>query len=175
MTIKVGEALPSVTLHVMGPNGPVAISTDDLFAGKTVVLFGVPGAFTPTCSAKHLPGYVANAAKIREKGVDEIICLAVNDIFVLHTWGRDQNVDDTVKLVADGSGEFTRAIGLELDMTEAGFGVRCQRFSMVVVDRVVKDLKVEETPAEATVSSAEALLESWSDAYLNRGSAQTGL
>ncbi len=158
MTIQVGDTVPSATLNIMTADGPSAISTDDIFKGKTVALFGLPGAFTPTCSAQHLPGFVASADALKAKGVDTIVCLAVNDVFVMGAWGKDQNVGDKVTLVADGSAQFTKAAGLELDLTERGLGLRCQRFSMVVDDGVVKSLNIDPAGTfEAT--SAEKILE----------------
>ncbi len=158
MTVQVGDSIPSATLNIMTADGPSAITTDDIFKGKTVALFGVPGAFTPTCSAQHLPGFVANADALKAKGVDSIVCLAVNDAFVMGAWGKDQNVGDKVTLVADGSAAFTKAAGLELDLTERGLGLRCQRFSMVVDDGVVKSLNIDPAGTfEAT--SAEKILE----------------
>ena len=158
MTIQVGDSIPSATLNIMTADGPGAITTDDIFKGKTVALFGLPGAFTPTCSAQHLPGFVANADALKAKGVDSIVCLAVNDVFVMGAWGKDQNVGDKVTLVADGSAAFTKAAGLELDLTERGLGLRCQRFSMVVDDGVVKSLNIDPAGSfEAT--SAEKILE----------------
>ncbi len=158
MTIQVGDSIPSATLNIMTADGPSAITTDDIFKGKTVALFGLPGAFTPTCSAQHLPGFVANADALKAKGVDSIVCLAVNDAFVMGAWGKDQNVGDKVMLVADGSAAFTKAAGLELDLTERGLGLRCERFSMVVDDGVVKSLSIDPAGTfEAT--SAEKILE----------------
>ena len=159
MTIKVGDSIPAVTLFVMSEDGgPGAITTDELFKGKVVALFGLPGAFTPTCSASHLPGYVQHADAIREKGADDIVCVSVNDAFVMTAWGIDQNVGDKVRMVADGSGEFAKATGLELDLADKGLGVRCQRFSMIVEDGVVKDIETEDPP-EAEKTGAEAMLE----------------
>lgn len=175
MTIKVGDRIPSATLQKMGKDGPEAVSTDDFFADRVVVLFGVPGAFTPTCSNQHLPGFVERAEEIKAKGVDEIACLAVNDAFVMTAWGKSQNVGDKVTMLADGSGVFTEAAGLELDLTGLGLGRRCQRFLMVVTDGIVKEVTVEEKPPEAKQTGAEALLERWADAYLHRGSADSGL
>ncbi len=158
MTVQVGDTIPSATLNIMTADGPSAITTDDIFKGKTVALFGVPGAFTPTCSAQHLPGFIANADALKAKGVDSIVCLAVNDVFVMGAWGKDQNVGDKVMLVADGSAAFTKAAGLELDLTEKGLGLRCQRFSMVVDDGLVKSLSIDPAGTfEAT--SAEKILE----------------
>ena len=157
MTIKVGDTIPSATLYRMTDGGPEDLSTDDIFAGKKVAMFGVPGAFTPTCSAQHLPGFVANAEAIKAKGIDTIVCVSVNDVFVVGAWGKDQGVGDAVLLVGDGSAEFTKATGLEFDLTEKGLGVRCQRFSMVVDDRVVRSLTIDEAGAYKE-TSAEALL-----------------
>jgi peroxiredoxin len=159
MAIKVGDKLPSATLKVAGADGIKDVSTDELFKGRKVVLFAVPGAFTPTCSAKHLPGFVQNADAIRAKGVDAIVCLAVNDAFVMGAWGKDQKVGDKVVMAADGNAEWTRALGLELDGTRFGMGTRAQRFAMVVQDGVVRALHVE-APGKFEVSSAEAVLKS---------------
>ncbi|MCH7485517.1 MAG: peroxiredoxin [Proteobacteria bacterium] len=158
MTIKVGDRIPSVSLNVMGADGPQTIGTDDIFKGKLVALFGLPGAFTPTCSARHLPGFVEAADALKAKGVDSIVCLSVNDAFVMAAWGKDQNVGDKVELVADGSANFTKAAGLELDLTERGLGLRSQRFSMVVDDGVVKSLNIDE-PGKLEITGAEKLLE----------------
>jgi glutaredoxin/glutathione-dependent peroxiredoxin len=144
MTIKVGDKIPSVTLNIMTKDGPGGISTDEIFKGKKVVMFGVPGAFTRTCSAKHLPGFVKNANTIKAKGIDAVICVSVNDAFVMDTWGKAQNVGDKVMMVADGSANFTKAIGLDVDMSGKGYGLRCRRFSMIVEDGVVKSLHVDE-------------------------------
>jgi peroxiredoxin (alkyl hydroperoxide reductase subunit C) len=157
MTIKVGDKIPSATLYEMGPDGPVEVSTDQLFKGKTVVLFGVPGAFTPTCSAQHLPGFKAQASQIKAKGVDDIVCFAVNDAFVMGAWGKDQKVGDDVRMISDGSGELTKKMGLELDLIPRGLGVRSERFAMVVNDGVVKSIDIE-APGKFEVSSAAAQL-----------------
>ena len=133
------------------------ISTDDIFSGKTVAVFGLPGAFTRTCSARHLPGFVDYADALKAKGVDAIVCIAVNDAFVMGAWGTAQDVGDKVMMVADGSAKFTQATGLEADMSAKGFGVRCQRFSMVVEDGTVKSLQIDE-PGTFEVSSAEVML-----------------
>jgi peroxiredoxin len=157
MTISAGDSIPAASLATMGDDGPQGVSTDDLFKGKTVAIFGVPGAFTPTCSAKHLPGFIQNADVIKDKGVDEIVCLSVNDVFVMDAWGKDQSAGDKVTMIADGSAEFTKAAGLELDLSSRGLGVRCQRFAMVVEDGVVKSLHIDEAGAfEKT--SAESML-----------------
>jgi peroxiredoxin (alkyl hydroperoxide reductase subunit C) len=157
MTISVGDKIPAVDLNILGPDGPGPISTDDIFSGKTVAVFGLPGAFTRTCSARHLPGFVDNADALKAKGVDAIVCIAVNDAFVMGAWGTAQDVGDKVMMVADGSAKFTQATGLEADMSAKGFGVRCQRFSMVVEDGTVKSLQIDE-PGTFEVSSAEVML-----------------
>jgi peroxiredoxin len=142
--IKVGDKIPSATLTTMTAEGPKPITTDDLFKGKKVVLFAVPGAFTPTCSQKHLPGFVENADQLKAKGVNTIACVAVNDPFVMGAWGKDQKVGDKVQMLADGSGKFADALGLGLDLTERGLGKRSRRYSMLVEDGVVKKLNLEE-------------------------------
>lgn len=159
MTIAAGDRIPSATLQVMGENGPTGISTDDIFKGKKVVLFAVPGAFTPGCSMTHLPGYVVNADKILAGGVDTIACLSVNDAFVMDAWGKQHNADDRVMMLADGSGHFTRALGLELDLDAAGMGIRSKRYAMIVNDGVVELLNVE-APKEFKVSDAQTILSS---------------
>ena len=156
MTISVGDRIPNVIMHEMGSDGPVELSSDELFSGKKVVLFALPGAFTPTCSAAHVPGFVANADKIKAKGVDEIVCLSVNDAWVMDAWRKDQNAD-AIRMVADGSSNFTQAVGLELDRTAGGMGMRSQRYAMIVEDGVVTALEVEE-PKQFEKSSAEAIL-----------------
>jgi peroxiredoxin len=157
MAIQVGDRIPSVTLFHMTGEGPAAIGSDEVFSGKTVVLFALPGAFTPTCSAKHVPGFVENAAAIKAKGVDTIACLSVNDPFVMGAWGEAQGVGDAVLMLADGNAELTKAVGLEIDRTPSGMGLRSQRYAMVVEDGVVRALHVE--PAGAFgVSSAESIL-----------------
>lgn len=158
MTIKVGDKVPNATLYRMTGDGPAPITTEELFSGKKVVLFALPGAFTPTCSAKHLPGFIRQADEIKAKGVDTIACMSVNDAFVMDAWGKDQGVDDKVMMLADGSGEFTKALGLELDLTGRGFGVRSDRYAMVVEDGKVTLLNREE-PGAFDVSSAEKVLE----------------
>jgi peroxiredoxin len=158
MAIKVGDRIPSVTLRMLGPEGPQAISSDEFFKGKRVVLFGVPGAFTRTCSQRHLPGYVTHAAALKAKGVDTIACIAVNDAFVMGAWGRQHGAEGKVVMLGDGSADFTRAVGLELDRTKEGMGIRSQRYAMLVEDGIVKALNVEK-PGEFGVSSAEAMLQ----------------
>jgi len=159
MTISVGDKISSQTVYTMGADGPEAVSTDDLFSGKKVAIFGVPGAFTPTCSAQHLPGFIENAGALKEKGVDSIVCIAVNDAFVMDAWGQVQDAAPAVMMVADGDGDFAKATGLELDLTGKGLGVRCQRFSMVVEDGTVKSLEIdpagtfEKTSAEVMLAS----------------------
>ena len=157
MSIKVGDKLPDATFTVMGPDGPQPVTTEELTKGKTVALFAVPGAFTPTCSAKHLPGFKAHAADLKAKGVDAIACVSVNDVFVMNAWGKDQGVGDDIVMLADGNGAFTKAVGLELDGSRFGMGPRSQRYSMVVKDGVVKELNVEEGP-EFRVSAADYML-----------------
>ena len=159
MAIQVGDKIPSVNLQHMGADSVETISSDDLFAGKKVVLFALPGAFTPTCSASHLPGYVVASDDLFAKGVDRIVCLSVNDAFVMNAWGQQHNADDQVMMIADGSGHFTKAVGLELDLDAAGLGLRSQRYAMVVNDGVVEVLNVE-APQAFTVSDAETILSS---------------
>jgi peroxiredoxin len=156
MTIKVGDRVPAGTFGIMTATGPGSISTDDLFRGKKVILFSVPGAFTPTCSNQHLPGYIKNAAAIKAKGVATIACMAVNDVFVMDAWGRERGAGDAVLMLADGNGDYSRALGLELDATKFGMGKRGQRFSMVVEDGIVKELNVDS--GKLDLSSAECAL-----------------
>ena len=157
MTIKVGDKMPKGQFTRMGANGPEPVTTDSLFNGKKVVLFSVPGAFTPTCSAKHLPGFINNYDQLKKKGIDTIACMAVNDVFVMKAWGEASKAAGKVEMLADGNGEYARALGLELDASKFGMGMRGKRFSVIVDDGVVKALNVE--PAgEFGVSSAEAAL-----------------
>lgn len=156
MAINEGDRLPEATMHVMKDGRPSAVSTADLFGGKKVVVFAVPGAYTPTCSQAHLPGFVVNADAIKAKGIDSIVCVAVNDAFVMDSWGKDKNAEQLV-MVGDGNGEFTRKLGLEMDGSGFGLGTRSQRYAMIVEDGVVKKLAVE-APGKLEVSSAEAIL-----------------
>jgi peroxiredoxin len=157
MTIKVGDRMPTGTFKQMTKDGPQNLTTDQLFKGKTVVLFSVPGAFTPTCDAKHLPGFVEQAPNIKTKGVDTVACMAVNDVFVMNAWGKHSNVGDNVLMLADGNGEYAKALGLEMDGTGFGMGLRGKRFAVLVKDGVVAQLNVE-APGEFKVSSAEYVL-----------------
>jgi glutaredoxin/glutathione-dependent peroxiredoxin len=157
MTIKVGDAIPSMKLMMATPEGPRETSTDDIFKGKKVVLFAVPGAFTPTCSAKHLPGFVQNAEAIKAKGVDTIACIAVNDAFVMGAWGKDQGTDGRVTMLADGAAQFAKALGLELDLNARGMGVRSQRYALIAQDGKVTHLAIE-APGGFEVSKAESIL-----------------
>jgi peroxiredoxin len=158
MAVKVGDKLPQATFTTMGPQGPRPLTSDELFAGKTVALFAVPGAFTPTCSMKHLPGFKEKAAELRKKGVDTIACVSVNDVFVMAAWGKDQGVGEDIVMLADGNGAFTKAVGLELDASGFGMGTRSQRYSLVAKDGVVTQLNVE-GPGEFKVSAADYMLE----------------
>ncbi len=155
--IKVGDAIPSLKLTAATADGPKEVTTDEVFGGKKVVLFAVPGAFTPTCSARHLPGYLQNIDAMRAKGVDSVACMAVNDAFVMGAWARDQGVDGRITMLADGSAAFTRALGLELDLVARGLGVRSQRFAMVAENGRVTHLAVE-PPGGFDVSKAESVL-----------------
>ena len=156
MTIAVGQTVPDVKLTLAGESGPSPVQSGEYFKGKKVVLFSVPGAFTPTCSAKHLPGYVENAAAIKAKGVDEIVCTAVNDGFVMGAWGRASGSPD-ITMLGDGNGDFAKALGLTLDLSAGGIGQRGQRFAAVLNDGVVEQLFVE-APGEFKVSAAEHVL-----------------
>ena len=157
MAIKVGDKVPAAKLQIKTKDGVQTKTTDELFKGKKVVLFALPGAFTPTCSAKHLPGFVNNHQALKAKGIDSIACLSVNDAFVMDAWGKDQNVEGKVLMLADGNGEFTKAVGLVMDATGYGMGTRSQRYAMVIDDGVVKTLNVE-APGAFEVSSAESVL-----------------
>ena len=158
MTITSGDRMPPGTFGVMTDAGPGAISTDELFSGKKVVLVSVPGAFTPTCSMNHLPGFVDQTAALKDKGVDTVACMAVNDVFVMDAWGKDRGVGDDVVMLADGNGEYAQALGLEMDASGFGMGMRGQRFAIVVDDGVVSHLAVE-APGQFEVSKAEAILD----------------
>ena len=158
MTIKVGDKVPSVTLRYLTPEGVKAVGSEEFFAGKKIALFAVPGAYTRTCSQRHLPSYVSNAAQIKAKGVDTIACIAVNDPFVMAAWGKEHNCGDNIVMLGDGGGDFTHAVGLELDRRKEGMGMRSQRYSMLVDNGVVKALHVEE-PGQFAVSSGEAMLQ----------------
>src|ERR1700761_5343481 len=157
MAIKAGDRMPSGTLKTMTKDGPKDVTTDELFKGKTVVLFSVPGAFTPTCDAKHLPGFVQLADQIHAKGVDTIACMAVNDVFVMNAWGKHSGVADKILMLADGNGTYSKALGLELDASGYGMGQRGQRFAIIVKDGVAKNVDVE-APGQFKVSSAEHIL-----------------
>ncbi len=157
MVVKVGDSIPEVTMKIMGDKGPQDISTSDIFAGKKVVLFAVPGAYTPTCSEAHLPGFVANADKIKAAGVDSVVCVAVNDAFVMDAWGKGQNAEE-IMMVADGNGEFAKAMDVELDGSGFGLGTRSSRYSLIAEDGKITTLNLEEGGG-LEVSSAEAILE----------------
>ena len=157
MTIKVGDKLPSATLVKATAEGPDAVQTDDFFAGRKVALFSVPGAFTPTCSAKHLPSFVEKIAELKAKGIDEVACTAVNDPFVMAAWAKQSGAEGTVTMLSDGNGTFAKALGLDFDGSKFGMGTRSQRYSMIVEDGVVKELNIEQ-PGEFRVSSAEHML-----------------
>ena len=158
MAIQQGDKLPGATLIAMGAEGPEQVDLGAKLGGRKVVIFAVPGAFTPTCSAKHLPGFIEKADALKAKGVDEIACTAVNDAFVMGAWGKSAGADEKVTMLADGNGDFAKAVGLTMDGTKFGLGTRGQRFSMIVKDGVVEDLNVEE-PGDFKVSSAEYMLE----------------
>ena len=158
MTIKVGDKIPSATLYRMGADGPAAVTTDELCAGKKVVLFGLPGAFTPTCSAQHVPGFLAKADAIKAKGVDTIACMSVNDAFVMGAWADDQGTGDVIEMLGDGSADLTKKMGIELDLVDRGLGIRARRFSMLVDDGVVQTLNLEDGGG-LEISGAETLLD----------------
>ncbi|WP_249693243.1 peroxiredoxin [Stappia sp. WLB 29] len=158
MTIKVGDTLPETKFKIMTADGPAERSSSDLFAGRTVVLFAVPGAFTPTCHNNHLPGFVEHADTILSKGVDEIAVVSVNDVFVMNAWAKATGASDKITFLADGSADFAKAIGLELDASGAGLGIRSKRYAMIVKDGKVTALNIEETPGKAEVSGAAGIL-----------------
>ena len=157
MTIHLGDRIPSATIALAGPGGPQPVSTDEFFGGKSVALFAVPGAFTPTCSARHLPGFKDKAAELKGKGVDAIACVSVNDAFVMNAWAESQDIGDDIAMIADGNGDFSRALGLLVDASAFNMGHRSKRYSMLVNDGVVQQLNIEQ-PGEFSVSSAEHLL-----------------
>lgn len=157
MAVKVGDRVPSVTLRYLTPEGVKAVSSEEFFKGKKVAVFGLPGAYTRTCSSRHLPGYVQNAGALRQKGIDTIACLSVNDAFVMDAWGKEHGAPGKIVMLGDGSCEFTEATGLTVDRISAGMGIRSQRYSMIVDDGVIKELHVEPS-GEYGVSSAEAML-----------------
>jgi glutaredoxin/glutathione-dependent peroxiredoxin len=159
MAIAPGSKLPNAKFKTMGETGPVEVSSEDLFKGKKVALFAVPGAFTPTCHARHLPGFLERAGEFKAKGVDLIACTAVNDVFVLDAWGKASGVDGKVTFLADGNGDFAKSIGLDMDGTPIGFGIRSKRYAMLIDDGVVKALHIETQPGVLQESSAERLLE----------------
>ena len=158
MTIKVGDRLPESTFFVMGAEGPRPMTTTEVFSGHKAALFAVPGAYTPTCHKQHMPGFVAQFSEFKRKGIDTIACTAVNDIFVLTQWAKDSGAEGRITMLADGNGEFVKKVGLDIDLTARGLGVRSKRYSMIVDDGVVKVLNVEDTPAQHEKSSAVALL-----------------
>lgn len=160
MTISAGDKIPAATVTTMTDEGPQPVNTADFFGGRKVVLFGVPGAFTPTCHNQHLPGFVRHLDAIKAKGIDTIACLSVNDVFVLDAWAKSADADSAVTFLADGNADFTKALGLELDASGFGMGTRSQRFAMVVDDGVVQTVSIEPQAGQAEVSGAEAVLES---------------
>jgi len=158
--ISVGDKLPESTLMIMTAEGPTPVSTNDVFAGKKVILFGLPGAFTPTCHKTHLPGFVANADAIKAKGVDTIACISVNDVFVMAAWGNQVSPDGKVLMLADGNGDFAKATGTDVDSSAFGMGIRCQRYSMIIEDGVVTALNIGDERGQAEISGAETILNS---------------
>ena len=157
MTIKIGDTLPDAKFTVMTNEGPKPVTTADIFKGKKIAFFAVPGAYTPTCHKSHMPGFVGRVDEIKAKGVDAVVCTAVNDVFVLHQWAKDTGADSTITMLADGSADFAKLVGLEIDLTKAGLGVRSKRYAMLVDNSVVKVLNVEESPPGHGVSSAETM------------------
>jgi glutaredoxin/glutathione-dependent peroxiredoxin len=158
MSIAVGSPLPSAKFRVMSETGPSEVSADDIFKGKKAVLFAVPGAFTPTCHGMHLPGFLKHAADFKAKGVDVIACTAVNDVFVMDAWSKASGAKGTIVFLSDGNGDFAKAVGLEMDMTPRGLGIRSKRYAMLLDDGVIKALHIEDSPGSAQESSAERLL-----------------
>ncbi|WP_075995779.1 peroxiredoxin [Salaquimonas pukyongi] len=159
MTIKPGDTLPDAEFKVIGENGPTTVSVKELFEGRTIVLFAVPGAFTPTCHANHLPGFLNQLNNIKANGVDEVAVVSVNDMHVMNAWAEASSAKGNILFLADGSAEFTKAIGMENDLSAAGMGLRSQRYSMIVEDRIVKSLNIEQKPGQAVASGAAAILE----------------
>ena len=159
MAISPGERIPEATFHVMTAEGPTAMSSEDVFAGKKVVLFAVPGAYTPTCHMKHLPGFIEHAADFKAKGVDAVACTAVNDPFVLDNWAKTTGAENKILFLADGNADFARAVGADLDASAFGLGTRSKRYAMLVEDGVLKSIHIEDVPTEVTSSSAETLLQ----------------
>jgi peroxiredoxin len=157
MTIKVGDQLPDAKFTVMGPDGPSAKTTAEVFSGKKVALFAVPGAYTPTCHQQHVPGFVARTEEIKAKGIDAIVCTAVNDVFVLTHWSKDTGAEGKIQMLADGNADFAKKVGLDIDLTQFGLGVRSKRYSMLVDDGVVKTLNVEDAPPQHDKASADTL------------------
>jgi peroxiredoxin len=158
MTIAVGDTLPAATFRIMTSDGPAPKTTDELFKGRRVVLFAVPGAFTPTCHKNHLPGYLAKAAEIKAKGVDAILCTSTNDVFVLSAWAKATASEGVIEMISDGNGDFAKAIGLDLDGSGFGLGLRTKRYAMLVDNGVVKSLAVEDAPGKADLSGADAMM-----------------
>lgn len=158
MPIEVGDKLPEATFVIMGPEGPKHVTTDEVFGGKKVALFGVPGAYTPTCHKQHMPGFVSHAPELQSKGVDMIACTSVNDIFVLMQWAKDTGAEGKITMLSDGNADFARKLGLDIDLSSRGLGVRSQRYSMIVDDGVVKLLNVEDAPPQHDKASATSLL-----------------
>lgn len=157
MTIKVGDRIPDAKFTVMGKDGPTERTSADVFSGKKVALFAVPGAYTPTCNNEHMPGFVNRIDELKSKGIDTVACTAVNDVFVFNAWARDTGAAGKIEMLADGSAKFAKALGLDIDLTDFGLGVRSKRYAMLVDDGVVKVLNVEDAPPQAIKSSAEAL------------------
>jgi peroxiredoxin len=159
MSVKVGDKLPTGKFTVMGEGGPTSVSSDEVFGGKKVVLFAVPGAFTPTCSEQHLPGFIGQADSMKEKGVDTVACTAVNDVFVLNAWSKARDAQDDIVMLADGSADFAKALGLEIDLSAFGLGIRSKRYAMIVDDGVVSYIAVEDSPPEHKNATAQKIIE----------------
>jgi peroxiredoxin len=161
MTIKVGDRIPEAKFTIMGEAGPKSVSTDEIFSGKRVVLFAVPGAFTPTCSEQHLPGFVAHADALKAKGVETVACTAVNDVFVLNAWAKARDAQDDITMLADGNAAFAKALGLDIDLSPFGLGTRSKRYAMVIEDGIVKYFAAEDSPPEHIKATAEKVLASF--------------